>query len=52
MGGAKMEMANSRNLTALGESITVKDAQIVEMLVDKGADVRRISKGCVQSHSF
>ncbi len=51
-GGAKMELTNSRNLTALGEAITVKNAHIVEMLIDKGADVRRISKGCVRSHFF
>lgn len=45
MGGAKTEIMNNRNLTALGEAITAKNAELVQLLINKGADVHRTSKG-------
>ena len=45
MGGAKTEIMNNRNLTALGEAIAAKNLEIVQLLINKGADVHRTSKG-------
>jgi len=50
MGGAGTSIVNNRGLTALGEAITSKNIETVELLLNKGADVSRISKG--YDHNF